>query len=249
MHIKYPDALKGKPARMIALGKDNLQVGRLLDVHVASQVISDFDWTVSKFVHKGEPTSTSYGIFELSPDMTSETQNQIRTLHQTYEPVEKDATIPVSTKSPLMLEWWDLWHKAIIMSNIHKDTLKATVNQCNLALRDYVKDLMVQLHKENVPILIFSAGIGNVIELLLERFHLCFDNVRVVSNFMDFNDEDLLIGFQDPVIHTFNKTVLSISDSDYIKKVLSKRSSVILLGDSSADPSITDGILGEDVDS
>nr|VZI52525.1 unnamed protein product [Spirometra erinaceieuropaei] len=147
-----------------------------------------------------------------------------------------------------MLEWWDLSHKVISTSSIHKDTLQATVNQCNLALRDYVVEFMTQLHKQNIPILIFSAGLGNVIELLLERFNLCFDNVRVVSNFMDFNDEGLLIGFQEPIIHTFNKTIATVSNSDYIKKVLSKRSSIILLGDSSADPYMADGIHGENAD-
>nr|VZI52523.1 unnamed protein product [Spirometra erinaceieuropaei] len=41
LRIKNPDSVKKKLTRMIALGKDNLQV------------ISDFDWTLSKFVHKG----------------------------------------------------------------------------------------------------------------------------------------------------------------------------------------------------
>ncbi|KAL7064663.1 hypothetical protein AAHC03_05538 [Spirometra sp. Aus1] len=236
LRIKNPDAVKKKLTRMIALGKDNLQV------------ISDFDWTLSKFVHKGEPNPTCHGIFEQDPDMTPETQNKLRILRQTYHPVEVDPTIPVSMKIPIMLEWWDLSHKVISTSSIHKDTLQATVNQCNLALRDYVVEFMTQLHKQNIPILIFSAGLGNVIELLLERFNLCFDNVRVVSNFMDFNDEGLLIGFQEPIIHTFNKTIATVSNSDYIKKVLSKRSSIILLGDSSADPYMADGIHGENAD-
>ncbi|VDN16654.1 unnamed protein product [Dibothriocephalus latus] len=193
LRINNPDAVKRKLTRMIALGKDNLQVRKLLEVNVAPQVISDFDWTMSKFVHKGERTPSCHGIFEQAPDMSLEIQNQLRILQKTYEQVECDPTIPVSTKIPLMVEWWDLAQKAIVKSNVHKYTLKATVNQCNLALRDYVGDFIVQLHRENIPMLIFSAGIGNVIELLLERFHLRFDNVRVVSNFMDFNAEVLLL--------------------------------------------------------
>ncbi|VDN10674.1 unnamed protein product [Dibothriocephalus latus] len=249
MRIKNPDAVKKKLTRMIALGKDNLQVGVFIYINHASQVISDFDWTMSKYVHKGEPNPTCHGIFEQDPDMTAETQNKLRILRQTYHPIEVDPTIPVSMKIPIMLEWWDLSHRVIATSSIHKDTLQATVNQCNLALRDHVGDFMAQLHRENIPLLIFSAGLGNVIELLLERFHLCFDNVRVVSNFMDFNDEGLLIGFQEPVIHTFNKTISSISNSEYMTNVLSKRSSIILLGDSSADPNMADGIPGKSVDS
>ncbi|VDN12230.1 unnamed protein product [Dibothriocephalus latus] len=251
LHIKNPDVVKRKLTRIIALGKNNLQV------------ISDFDWTLSKFYHNGERYPSCHGIFEQSPDLTPESQKQVnhtrssklnhfqqlRILRQAYRPVEIDPTVPVYLKIPLMWEWWGLAHKMIATSNIHKDTLKATVNQCNLALRDYVGDFIVQLHRQNIPMLIFSAGIGNVIELLLERFHLRFDNVRVFSNFMDFNAEGLLVGFEEPVVHTFNKTISSISDSDYVNNVLSKRSSIILLGDSPADPSMADGIPREGVDS
>ncbi|VDN09790.1 unnamed protein product [Dibothriocephalus latus] len=238
MRIKNPDAVKRKLTRMTALGKDNLQVRAFVYVHVASQVISDFDWTMSKFLYKGEPNPTCHGIFEQAPDMTLEIQNQLHILQKTYEPIEWDPTIPVSTKIPIMVEWWDSAQKAIVTSNMHKDTLRATVNQCHLALRDYVGDFMVQLHRENIPLLIFSAGIGNVIELLLERFLLRFDNIQ-----------GLLIGFQEPIIHTYNKTIASFYTSDYINNVLSKRSSIILLGDSSADPSMVDGIPREGVDS
>uniref|UniRef100_A0A183SL11 5'-nucleotidase n=1 Tax=Schistocephalus solidus TaxID=70667 RepID=A0A183SL11_SCHSO len=248
LHIKNPDAVKRKLTRIIALGKDNLQVVASMYAHVASQVISDFDWTLSKSFQGGEPNPSSHGIFAQHPDITLETQNQLRTLLQAYHPVELDPTIPVSMKIPLMLEWCDLAHKVIATSNIHKDTLQATVNQRKFVLRDYVVDLMTQLHRQNIPMLIFSAGLGNVIELLLERFNVCFDNVRVVANFMDFNDEGLLIGFKEPVIHTLNKTVGTISNSDSGKNVFSKRPSIILFGDSLADPYMADGIHGGRVD-
>ncbi|VDN09666.1 unnamed protein product [Dibothriocephalus latus] len=237
LHIKNPDAVKRKLTRIIALGKNNLQV------------ISDFDWTMSKFYNKGDRTPSCHGIFELSPEMTPETRNQLRYLRQAYRPVEIDPTVPVTVKIPVMLEWCDLAHKVIVSSGIHKDILKTTVNECSIALRDYVGDFMTQLHRENIPLLIFSAGLGNVIELLLERFHLYFENVRVVANIMDFNDEGLLVGFKEPTIFTLNKTISTISNTAYFKKALSKRSSIILLGDSLVDPYMADGIPGESVDS
>ncbi|VDK51373.1 unnamed protein product [Dibothriocephalus latus] len=105
------------------MGKNNLQV------------ISDFDWTMSKFYNKGDRTPSCHGIFEEAPNVTPEIQNQIRIIRQTYEPIEWDPTIPISMKIPLMVEWLDLTHKAIASSGMHKDALKASVNQWNIALR------------------------------------------------------------------------------------------------------------------
>lgn len=67
--------------------------------------------------------------------MTTEARNRLRMLRQTYSPVEIDPHIPLSMKIPFMEEWWDFSHKVMIDSNIHRDTLRATVNSCNLRLR------------------------------------------------------------------------------------------------------------------
>lgn len=55
--------------------------------------------------------------------------------------------------------------------------------------RDDVKTFTDLLYENHIPLLIFSAGLGDVIRLLLQRFSMDTDNVRVVSNFMRFNDE------------------------------------------------------------
>jgi len=234
--IKNHEEVKRKLSHIIASGPGNLQI------------ISDFDWCMSKFRHNGVPNATCHGIFEHDPEVVKETQDKLRMLRQTYNPVEEDPHMPLKIKIPYMQEWWDLTHKIIVSATIHRDGLTTTVNECNLAFRDKVFDFMTVLHKHNIPMLIFSAGLGNVIELLLERYEVCFDNVRVVSNFMDFNDEGLLIGFQEPIIHSFNKTVASIANSDYNQKILSKRRNVILLGDSTADPNMTEGLFDENAE-
>lgn len=47
-----------------------------------------------------------------------------------------------------------------------------------------------QLNKEKVPLLIFSAGLGDIIELTIERYYCpLYDNMKVVSNYMSFDDQ------------------------------------------------------------
>lgn len=77
--------------------------------------------------------------------------------------------------------------------------------------RDKVKEFTDLLSQNHIPLLIFSAGLGDVIQLLLQRFSMDTNNVRVVSNFMRFNNEvcdtSLLIPiFLSPVVILFSIT-------------------------------------------
>lgn len=54
--------------------------------------------------------------------------------------------------------------------------------------RDGFNELFDQLYKYNVPIFIFSAGIGDVLEEIIRQANVFYSNVNVVSNYMDFDD-------------------------------------------------------------
>lgn len=45
-----------------------------------------------------------------------------------------------------------------------------------------------QLHKYNVPMFIFSAGVGDILEEIIRQANVFYPNVHVVSNYMDFDD-------------------------------------------------------------
>ena len=50
-------------------------------------------------------------------------------------------------------------------------------------------ELFTCLHQQDVPLLIFSAGIGNVIEEAIKHQAHMHDNMHIVSNFMNFSEE------------------------------------------------------------
>lgn len=62
----------------------------------------------------------------------------------------------------------------------------------NCYFRDGCNWLFQQLHKCQVPLLVFSAGVGDILIEALQRRAVYCDNMKVVSNFMDFNDK---VGF------------------------------------------------------
>lgn len=82
----------------------------------------------------------------------------------------------------------------------------------------------------NVPILVFSAGLGDSINAVLKHEQCLLPNVKLVSNFLQYKD-GLLNGFDDkaPVIHTFNKNETALDGTDYYEMV-KNREHVLLMG-------------------
>ncbi|VDK35262.1 unnamed protein product [Taenia asiatica] len=218
-----------------------------------SYVISDFDRTLSKcFNDDGQMNPTCHGIMECDPEITDEARNKLRMLNQTYGPLEFDKYIPHSLKNPYMLEWWEIAHRVFTSCNVHIDTLKMTVHDSKLQLRmvylrDGVPDFMSTLNRHGIPMVIFSAGLGNIIEWILKKEGLLYENVKVASNFMNFDEKGLLVSFQSPCIHTFNKTFGGLALSDEDRSVFSKRRCAMLLGDSLFDHHMADGLIEEDI--
>ncbi|KAF5403347.1 Cytosolic 5' nucleotidase III [Paragonimus heterotremus] len=233
VHIKDVENTRRKLETLVASGSDSLQV------------VSDFDRTMSKYRHNDHLTPTCHGIFEMDPELTEGAKTTLTNLRNKYYPVEVDPYLSDAAKIPQMLEWWRLSHDTIVSCGLHRDALAKTVRDCGVVLRDKLQDFTELLYKHQIPVLIFSAGLGDVIELLLENFSMCTENVRVVSNFMEFNEEGLLVGFKDPIIHSFNKTAASIISGDRAR-IASQRPCVLLLGDSTGDIHMADGATVDD---
>jgi len=54
-----------------------------------------------------------------------------------------------------------------------------------------------------VPVLVFSAGIGDILEAVLIREDSFFPNLKVVSNYMEFDDSGRVTAFKKPLIHMY----------------------------------------------
>lgn len=54
--------------------------------------------------------------------------------------------------------------------------------------RDGYKDFFDHLHEHSIPLLIFSAGIGDILEEVIRQTEVFHPNVKVISNYMDFDE-------------------------------------------------------------
>jgi len=95
-----------------------------------------------------------------------------------------------------------------------------------------------------VPLLIFSAGIGNVIKEFLDTNHLNTPNVHVVANFFEFGEDGKASKYNHTVIHTFNKNEGIVKSKEYDNQI-EQRKNVIVLGDTIADTGMSKGINHE----
>lgn len=78
--------------------------------------------------------------------------------------------------------------------------------------------------------LVFSAGLGDSILAVLKHEQVLYPNVKLVSNFLKF-ENGMLGGFNDeyPIIHTFNKNETVLKGTEYYDMV-HNRQHVILMG-------------------
>lgn len=75
------------------------------------------------------------------------------------------------------------------------------------ALRDGTHEMFRELDRYNIPCLVFSAGLGDSVMSVLKHANVLYPNVKVVSNFLKYKDDEVLdgLGERERMIHTFNK--------------------------------------------
>ncbi|XP_014661678.1 PREDICTED: cytosolic 5'-nucleotidase 3-like isoform X2 [Priapulus caudatus] len=226
--IKNRQQVEGIIRQLVAGGPEKLQV------------IADFDHTLSKHSHEGQIIATCFGILENSSAMPQIYKDQVTQLKEIYYPIEFCHEMTNQEKYPYMVEWWTKAQSIFVQCELYKETITEMVAQTKCVLRDGSERLLYKLYKHGVPLLVFSAGIGDILEEVMRQKSTMHDNVKVVSNYMEYNGNGKVIGFKGNLIHTFSKNESAIENSDYFEK-LSHRHNIILMGDSIGDCHMADG--------
>ncbi|TDH72393.1 hypothetical protein CCR75_004456 [Bremia lactucae] len=148
-----------------------------------------------------------------------------------------------------MIEWWTKTHELMIRYGISKDTVTKAVDESGITLREGFMEMFDLLARENVPTLIFSAGLYDVIHAVLDKEYAATSsktlpkNVHVISNMMRFDERDKVVGFDGTLIHSLNKSANAILETAFWKQCqLEKRHNILLLGDSLGDSNMVDGL-------
>lgn len=204
------------------------------------QVIADFDRTLTKDNINGVPNKSSFFIFEHCSDLPEAFRKQSRLLCDKYRPIEIAPNLSVEEKVPHMVEWWKQSEGLVCGLPIEKSTIDKAVSEANVEFRDGSDVMFKKLHENSVPILVFSAGLGDVITSVLRHRSFNYPNVHVISNFFEF-DGPVIKGYLGPPIHVFNKNEQVVKSSKYFHEVRDRKN-VLLMGDSLGDANMAEGV-------
>ncbi|KAJ3387155.1 5'-nucleotidase, cytosolic III [Entophlyctis sp. JEL0112] len=172
---------------------------------------------------------------------------QTDALYKKYYPMEISTTLTPKEKYDAMQEWWTLAHERIITLKLTQQDIAKIVatTESPVIFRAGSRAVIDAANAFEMPFLVFSAGIYDVIKEILVQNSLKLPNVHIVSNRMRFDPENgVCVGFEDPLIHTFNKNESRVHGAPYQESVES-RPNLILMGDSLGDISMKEGVCYE----
>ncbi|CAL8108170.1 unnamed protein product [Calicophoron daubneyi] len=209
------------------------------------QIISDFDYTISVFREGHKQFMTTHESIEMHPKMRRSTIDKLRCLRAKYLPAETDASIPSDVVFSMLASWWHQSNEILSSEPITRKMISEVEQFAPIAIRKDFAPFVNYLHELEIPLTIFSAGLGDVIAQLLRNALVPMDKISIISNFMLFNENGESYAFQEPTIHSHNKvfaTLLHQNDSPDLNLPQLSRPNVILMGDSATDVSMSQGL-------
>ena len=218
-----------------------------LDGPKSLKVVTDFDFTLTKFFKKDFGRAYScHKVLEECNLLNPAYHTKAKELHAYYYPKEVDPNLDNTTRIKYMEEWvtsaHGLFKKYELTSAVLDKAIDMAVKSDSIKLREGVKDVLSFLHHNDIPVLIFSAGIANILRGVLQKLGVDSKGYEVASNQLVFDvDTGKMTGFKGAVYHVFNKMGSSVPASSPFM-LAKERRNLILMGDSFGDLNMKHGI-------
>ena len=193
-------------------------------------VVSDFDLTLTAGNRPGQNIGTWDVMDEL---MTPESVARHKQIYQSFRPIELEGKLTAEIASKKWAETLDLiTENDISINDIQSAFLRVA------KLRDGAKEIFTVCQKNNVPTVVLSSGISNVISVIAEHYQLA--PTYILSNDLLFDETTRQVtGWRrDSLVHMLNKKEMGHRE---LSELRNKRPNVILIGDVPDDVRMVDG--------
>lgn len=147
-------------------------------------------------------------------------KKEVEALNAKYTPIELDYSLDDKTKKRYMEQWYQKSMDLLYKYQLSYPKLQKALTKNPLVFRKGAKDFLQKMFYENIPVIILSAGIGNVIEEFLKQEKCYYENIHIISNFITLK-EDGMQKFDKTILHSMNKTIkgnLPLTIENEIKK-------------------------------
>ena len=214
-------------------------------------VFMDYDKTITS-----SESEDSWATTANKKAMGKEISNDLNKFYEKYGPIELDYTIDEKVKEKYMLEWYEKSMNLYYTYHLTKEKIKECIHNSHLELRNGAKDFLNRLYNRNIPVIIFSAGIGNVIEQFLKEKECYYDNITIIGNFIKFDENGDMIKFSDKIIHTLNKNIDKLNNDKLKEKIRTKEYRIVIgdlvedinmMGEYPEDKSLKIGFLNKNI--
>lgn len=208
------------------------------------QIISDFDRTLTKAFSEEGKIMSIWKYLEKSNYLGDEYGIETEKKFNKYYPQEHNTDLTKEGRAKILDQWWSEVNELLIKYKFSEDIVKRIAQNDLSIFRDYFGEFISYLNQNEIPLLIFSAGIGNIIREMIKH-HYSYADFDLISNFFKFNDDGYAIEYSKPVINSANKDHISMKE-DIVKKRHGK-TNLILMGDSLDDPEMAKNIHYENI--
>lgn len=191
-------------------------------------VVADFDRTLTYGLSNGSKASSLFARIRKSKHMPDEYSQKAHAMAEKYYPIEF-GNYSMDVKIKAMREWWLAAFDLLKQYNFTYGLLEQIIDEIPIKFREGAIEMIDLLHEKNVPMVIMSAGVGNMIEAFLKKEGKLYDNIHIVSNFMIFKDGKFE-GVKEPVIHSFNKHEIDASVLPFFHEIRNRKNA-LLMGD------------------
>lgn len=204
-------------------------------------IVSDFDKTLTQCFVDGKKTPTAFALIRNGEYLKNNYSKKAHDLFNKYNPFEIDDTLDFDFRVQKMKEWWKAHEKLLVESGMHKDIVDDILKKQPKLFRKGATNFLDVLKEKEIPILVFSAGMGNMIEGYLKIENKLTSNVHILSNTFDFDDNGFATKYKDGVIHIFNKSETEVKNKEFLASI-KERKNIILLGDIISDLGMSEGL-------
>lgn len=217
--------------------KKNISLGGKDKIHI----LSDFDKTLTKGFVEGQKAHTVIAQLRQGNYLTPDYSPKAHALFDKYHPIEIDPNISFEEKKKQMHKWWKEHYELLVKSGLDKKTIQKIVSTRTIQFREGIKDFLKILQENNIPLVIISAALGDMLVEYFRQDKFFSKNIEVISNFYEWGKNGKAAKVREPIIHSMNKDETVVEDFPEIFEKIKERKNVILLGDGLEDPKMVEG--------
>jgi 5'-nucleotidase len=205
-------------------------------------ILTDFDRTLTSAYYKDQPSTALVSQLYSRKILPPAYAKRSSVLFEKYFPMETDPSLTLQEKEAAMEEWWRLCYDLLVEAQLKKTEVRYAMEKAEVWLRPKCPQFLKLTHQMGIPIIVLSANVlGWVsIKIFLESKELHFDNVRIISNRLAWDDNNVLVGYIPPIIHSANKNFALVPKK--VRDSVANRKQVLLLGDMLEDVMMANGL-------